>query len=51
MTATVQTAIVALVLLAAAVYLGRRGWATLAAARRPKEGPGCGSGCGCGDES
>jgi hypothetical protein len=41
-----QTLIVALVVVAAFAYVGRRVWAAL----RPKAvaGPGCGDGCGCG---
>lgn len=39
-----QTAIVALVVLTALVYVGRRVWA----AARPKAAAGCGDGCGCG---
>jgi hypothetical protein len=43
-----QTLIVALVILAALGYVGRRAWAAL----RPKAvaGPGCGDGCGCGSD-
>ncbi len=42
-----QTVIVALVVLLAAAYAGRRLWAAL----RPKPtGAGCGDGCGCGGD-
>ena len=39
-----QTVIVALVVLVAAAYVGRRVWAAV----RPKAAAGCGDGCGCG---
>jgi hypothetical protein len=38
-----QTIVVVLLVLVAAVYLGRAAWRAL----RPKTEPGCGSGCGC----
>ncbi len=41
-----QTLVVVLILVAAAGYIGRRVWQTIAAARAPK-GAGCASGCGC----
>lgn len=41
-----QTLIIALIIVAAATYIGRRVWQTVAAARAPK-GAGCASGCGC----
>jgi hypothetical protein len=44
----VQDLIVAAALLTAAVYLGRRAWRRVAAARKPQSGP-CGPDCGCGD--
>jgi len=47
----VQTLLVALVVLLAAGYVGRRAWRTLRPAVRPSSGDGggsCGSGCGCG---
>ena len=44
-----QALIVLALLAAAATYLGRKAWLSLAAVRRAKrEGPGCGPGCGCG---
>ena len=43
----VQTVIVVLVVLTAAVYVGRRAWRTL----RPARDAGCAHGCGCGDAS
>lgn len=43
----VQGVIVALVVLAAAAYLGRTLWGTVSAARRAKAGGDCASGCGC----
>jgi hypothetical protein len=43
----VQTLIVALIVLAAAAFVGRRVWATL----RPRRAAGCASDCGCGSES
>jgi hypothetical protein len=45
-----QTAAAGSMVLVAAAYMGRRWWKTIAAARAPKDGPGCGAGCGCGDE-
>jgi hypothetical protein len=45
----VQTLIVALLVLAAAVYVGRRAWRTLRPARGADAG--CAHGCGCGDTS
>lgn len=45
MSAFVQTIVVALAVLVAAVYVGRRAWRTL----RPRKAGGCESGCGCGD--
>ena len=44
--ALVQTLLVALLVLGAAAYLGRRAWRAMAAARRPAGGAACGSGCG-----
>jgi hypothetical protein len=44
MSATVQTVIVLLIVLAAGVYAGRRLWRTL----RPAKTAGCDAGCGCG---
>jgi hypothetical protein len=46
----VQTAAAGSIVLGAALYVGRRWWKTVSAARAPKDGPGCGAGCGCGDE-
>ena len=40
-----QTVIVAVVVLAALAYVGRRAWAALRPARASE--PGCGDGCGC----
>ncbi len=37
--------IIGAIVLAAAIYIGRRVWAAIAASRAPKGG--CGSGCGC----
>ena len=48
--ALVQTLLVALLVLGAAAYLGRRAWRSVAAARRPAGGAACGSGCGCGTD-
>jgi hypothetical protein len=45
-----QTLLVGLIVLAAALYAGSRVRRTVLAARAPKDGPGCGAGCGCGDE-
>jgi hypothetical protein len=48
MNGAIQTLIVALLVLAAAVYVGRRLWSTL----RPKKTTGaCDAGCGCGGEA
>jgi FeoB-associated Cys-rich membrane protein len=47
MNGSMQTLIVALLVLAAAVYVGRRLWSTL----RPKKAAGCDAGCGCGGEA
>ncbi len=44
----VQHLVVALALAGAAVYLGRRAWRRVVAARKPRSGP-CGPDCGCGD--
>ena len=45
----VQSLAVALIVLAAALFLGRRAWRTVAAARRASAAAGCGAdgGCGC----
>jgi hypothetical protein len=46
-----QTLVVGLIVLAAAFFIGRRAWRTVAASRAPKGGGGaggCGSDCGCG---
>ena len=43
-----QTVIVALIVIAALAYVGRRLWRTL---RPAKAAAGCDSGCGCGGES
>jgi hypothetical protein len=40
-----DTLVVLLIVAAAAGYVGRMAWRSLAAARKPKSG--CGSGCGC----
>ena len=40
-----EALIIGAVVLGAAIYIGRRAWAAIAAARAPKGG--CGSGCGC----
>jgi hypothetical protein len=45
MSETVQTLLVGLIVAVAALYVGRRAWATL----RPKRDAGCAAGCGCGD--
>jgi hypothetical protein len=37
--------IIGAIVLAATLYIGRRAWAAIAAARAPKGG--CGSDCGC----
>ena len=47
MSATVQTIVVVLVVLAAAAYAGRRLWHTL----RPKKAAGCAADCGCGADA
>jgi hypothetical protein len=44
-----QTLIAVCLVAFAALFIGRRWWKTVSAARTPKDGPGCGSGCGCGD--
>jgi hypothetical protein len=44
----VQTLIVMMIVLAAALYVGARVRRTLFPARGPSGGPGCGSDCGCG---
>ena len=41
-----QTAIVALIVLGAAAYLGRTVWRAVSSARRAKAGD-CATGCGC----
>ena len=46
---SVQTLIVLLIVGGAALYVGRRLWRTVAAARASRRGDGCGAGCGCGD--
>ena len=46
---SIQTVIVLLIVAAAAFYVGRRLWRTVAAARASRRGDGCASGCGCGD--
>ena len=44
----VETLVVIAIVGAAAAYVGRKIWRTLAAARAPKgSGPGCGGDCGC----
>ena len=43
-----QSAIVALVVLAAAAYLARALWRTVSSARRARAAGGCRTGCGCG---
>jgi len=45
---SLQTLLVFAIVAAAALYVGRRVWRTVAAARRSKA-DGCGTGCGCGD--
>lgn len=48
MSATLQTLVAGLIVLAALAYVGRRAWRTVAAGRA-RPGDGCGSGdCGCG---
>jgi hypothetical protein len=48
----IQTLLVGSIILAAAAYVGRRWWKTLALARTPKRdgGSACGPGCGCSPE-
>ena len=46
---SIQTLIVVLIVGAAAFYVGRRLWRTVAAARASRRGDGCGAGGGCGD--
>ncbi len=41
-----QQLLIALIVLSAAGFIGRRVWRTVAAARAPKGG-GCDTGCGC----
>lgn len=43
--AVLQTAAVAAIFAGAALYLGRRALAAVAALRKPKDGAGCGGGC------
>jgi hypothetical protein len=43
--AAVQAAVVAVIVLAAGAYVARRVWLTL----RPRRGAGCAHDCGCGD--
>jgi len=45
----VQSLIVGMIVLAAGLFLARRAWRTISAARRPKSEAGCGAegGCGC----
>jgi len=46
--ATIQTLVVVLIIASALLYLGRRFWRTLAAAKARKKGEAaCGVGCGC----
>jgi hypothetical protein len=45
MSATLQTVIAALLVLAAVAYVGRRFWRSLRASQPHDDG--CGSGCGC----
>ena len=42
-----QSAVVALIVLAAAAYLGRSLWRTVSSARRAKSTGDCATGCGC----
>ena len=42
-----QSAVVALIVLAAAAYLGRSLWRTVSSARRAKSEGDCAAGCGC----
>ena len=46
---SMQTLIVLLIVGGAALYVGRRLWRTVAAARASRRGDGCAAGCGCGD--
>lgn len=46
--ASLQSLVVALIVLAAALYVGRRGYRLVASSRR-KDDSGCGGGCGCGE--
>ena len=49
MSATLQTLIAGMIVLAALAYVGRRAWRTVAASRGAKGGDGgCGGDCGCG---
>ena len=41
----IQTLLVALIVLAALAYVGRKAWRTL----RPRKAAGCDAGCGCAD--
>ncbi len=41
-----QTLIVALIVASALLFVARKAWRSMAAARKPKSG--CGSDCGCG---
>lgn len=47
----IQTGIAGLVVAGAALYAGTRVRRTIAAARAPKDAPGCGGGCGCGTDA
>jgi len=47
MSTMLQTLIVALIVLAAATYVGRKIWRAL----RPKATAGCASDCGCGSDA
>lgn len=47
MSATVQTIVVLLIVLAAGLYVGRRVWKAL----RPAKAAGCDTGCGCGADA
>ena len=47
MSATVQTLVVLMIVLAAGAYVGRRVWRAL----RPAKAAGCGTECGCGGET
>ena len=46
---TLQTIVVALIIGAAAFFVGSKWYRTFASARK-KKGPGCGSDCGCSSE-